>query len=347
MLEDTASLVADFFDTFLSNASLYNNICNIIGDETEKDVYEYFKLKNSKQVRPVLLSLKIKQNSNMIIEKTYHELLTYLKQFFIAFNLENNSSNKVEKDIYTLANNIYNSANHFDIRWAVIDFLNKYIIYYNSVETFTGGLARVAFSNRTTKRTHSSSLLIHFFKPIVLAAEKNKFMVYNFETFNIEHILNDSDTENSHFELGNLLPCPETLNKDMENKDYSYKRTLLKDSEIGYLVKFTDKFKQFNIPAVKRRTNEISKQMVQYHKLDHVIIENEYKKLKLAKELINRIEQEYGKNNKYREIVIEKGVDGLISYIKFNKKLLFEEKTKLNDILVEVCPNSISFLTSY
>ena len=51
----------NFFDFFTKYGSMYYNIVNAVGEGIEKEVYDYFKLKINRQIRPVLLMLRVKR----------------------------------------------------------------------------------------------------------------------------------------------------------------------------------------------------------------------------------------------------------------------------------------------
>jgi len=59
----------DFFDFFTKFGKQYYNVVNAIGEGIEKEVYEYFKLKINRQIRPVLLMLRLKVDTHVISEK--------------------------------------------------------------------------------------------------------------------------------------------------------------------------------------------------------------------------------------------------------------------------------------
>ena len=89
-----------FFDFFIQGSEYYYGIDSVVGDDIEKEVYEYFKLKRNKQVRSVLLALKMKYAEEILDIDSYHQYLMMLRNFWVTFNLDNGSSNKI--DMYPL-----------------------------------------------------------------------------------------------------------------------------------------------------------------------------------------------------------------------------------------------------
>lgn len=98
-----------FFDFFIQGSEYYYGIDSVVGDDIEKEVYEYFKLKRNKQVRSVLLALKMKYAEGILDIDSYHQYLIMLRNFWVTFNLDNGSSNKIDGDVYILSNEIYKS----------------------------------------------------------------------------------------------------------------------------------------------------------------------------------------------------------------------------------------------
>lgn len=60
---------------------MYYNIVNAVGEGIEKEVYDYFKLKINRQIRPVLLMLRVKKNTHVIADELYERCIVYLRNF--------------------------------------------------------------------------------------------------------------------------------------------------------------------------------------------------------------------------------------------------------------------------
>ena len=115
-----------FFDFFIQGSEYYYGIDSVVGDDIEKEVYEYFKLKRNKQVRSVLLALKMKYAEEILDIDSYHQYLMMLRNFWVTFNLDNGSSNKIDGDVYILSNEIYKSSENRRVEFAILKFLKKY-----------------------------------------------------------------------------------------------------------------------------------------------------------------------------------------------------------------------------
>lgn len=121
------------------------------------------------------------------------------------------------------------------------------------------GLYNIVYTNRSTRKNVSSRLIVYLFKPLILEAETNAFANYDFEEFNVEHILNDSNNENVYYSLGNLLVCPQKINDKMKNKEYQEKRKVLLESKITYLEQFASSYDEFNLSDVDTRSEKLEK----------------------------------------------------------------------------------------
>lgn len=161
--------LSSFFDFFVKCGKYYQAINNAQGDNlSESEVYEYFKLKKNKQVRSVLLALKIKEEEGILTQKKYEDLLILLRNFYVAFNLDKGSSNKIDNDIYILANEIYKADEENRIEYEVLNFLNKFSEYFSRPNVLENGINNIVYTNKSTRKNISSKLLVYFFGPLLL-----------------------------------------------------------------------------------------------------------------------------------------------------------------------------------
>ena len=331
--ENNQKDLPQFFDFFIQGAEYYYGIDAIEGDEVEKEVYEYFKLKRNKQVRSVLLALKMKYAEKILDINNYHQYLIMLRNFWVTFNLDNGSSNKIDGDVYILSNEIFKSNEEKRIEFALLKFLKKYSVYYNKEKVLENGLKNIIYSNKTNRKNISSKLLIYFLKPLFLEEETNKYAQYDFSKFNVEHILNDDPDDETRYSLGNLLVCPEDLNGIMKNSAYDKKKNKLLESNIPYLVNFATRYNQFTEKNVEERSDEVITKLKKIYLLSKDSIEKEYDNLERLFELKKQLIEAFGENNVYVTALEERGLNQFITYIYKNGSLPGSEVEEIKKML--------------
>ena len=322
-----------FFDFFIQGSEYYYGIDSVVGDDIEKEVYEYFKLKRNKQVRSVLLALKMKYAEEILDIDSYHQYLMMLRNFWVTFNLDNGSSNKIDGDVYILSNEIYKSSENKRVEFTILKFLKKYSTYYSKENVLENGLKNIVYSNKTNRKNISSKLLVYFLKPLVLEEETNKYAQYDFSKFNVEHVLNDDPNEDVRYSLGNLLVCPDELNGVMKNSSYDKKKNKLLESNIPYLVNFAKKYDQFNEKNIEERSNEVITRLKKIYLLSKDLVEKNYNNLEILFELKKQLIKAFGENSVYVSALEEKGLNQFITYIYKNGSLPGSEVEEIKKML--------------
>ena len=322
-----------FFDFFIQGAEYYYEIDSVEGDEVEKEVYEYFKLKRNKQVRSVLLALKMKYGEKVLDIDSYHQHLIMLRNFWVTFNLDNGSSNKIDGDVYILSNKIFRSNEKRRIAHAIFEFLEKYSTYYNKENVLENGLKNIVYSNKTNRKNISSKLLIYFLKPLLLEEEMNKYAQYDFSKFNVEHVLNDDPDDEVTYSLGNLLLCPQELNEIMKDFSYNKKRKKLLESNIPYLVNFATKYDYFDEKAIGERNREVIDKLKEIYLLSKDVIEKNNNELETFFWLKEQLTDVFGENSIYVKELEKKGLDQFIIYINKNDTLIESEVEEIKKLL--------------
>lgn len=328
--------ILKFFDFFTRQGKRYYNIVNAVGDDIEKDVYDYFKLKTNKQIRPVLLMLKVKKDMDVISKELYEKCLLYLRNFFITFNLDNNTSNKIEKDVANLSHGVFVSENTNEVEKNILGFLLKFDVYFKKKDVLQSGLDNIVYTNRSTRKNISSRVIVYLFKPLILEKELNAFANYDFKEFNVEHILNDSKNENVYYSLGNLLVCPKKLNDNMKNKGFEEKRKALSESKITYLEEFASTYLKFEVDDVVTRSEEVREKLVQFYALPYNNIKSRYDKLLLQGNLFHELLIAFGKGNPYANKLEEIGLDKFIDYLYNNGRLPQEDVDSIKEMIEKV-----------
>lgn len=329
----TKEEIVEFFDFFTKYGCMYYNIVNAIGVGIEKEVYDYFKLKINRQIRPVLLMLKVKNNIHVISDELYERCILYLRNFFIAFNLDNNTSNKIELDVANLSHKIGVSESASDVERNILSFLLKFDVYFKENDVLANGIDNIVYTNRSTRKNVSSRLIVYLFKPLILEAEVNDFANYDFEEFNVEHILNDSNNENIYYSIGNLLVCPQKINNSMKNKKYKDKRKVLLKSGITYLEKFASDYIEFGLNDVEIRSKKVREKLVQIYALPYDEMKSAYNKLLVQKKLYRELSIMFGKDNQYANKLLDIGIDKFMEYLYNNGTLPKEDVGSIKEII--------------
>ena len=328
--------IVKFFDFFTKYGSMYYNIVNAVGEGIEKEVYGYFKLKINRQIRPVLLMLRVKKDTHVISDELYERCIVYLRNFFIAFNLDNNTSNKIELDVANLSHRILISESASEVERNVLSFLLKFEVYFKENDVLADGLDNIVYTNRSTRKNVSSRLIVYLFKPLILDAETNAFANYDFEEFNVEHILNDSNNENVYYSLGNLLVCPQKINDKMKNKEYQEKRKFLLESKITYLEQFASSYVEFNLSDVDTRSEKVREMLVQIYALPYDDMKLRYDKLSIQGSLYRELLIMFGKDNQYANKLLDMGIDKFMAYLYNNGKLPQEDVDSIKKVIEKV-----------
>lgn len=327
--------LSDFFLFFTKCGKYYRAINDAQGELLESDVYEYFKLKRNKQVRSVLLALKIKYEEEILAKKKYEDLLILLRNFYVTFNLDNGISNKIDNDIYVLANEIYKAIEENKIEYEVIKFLMKFSTYFNKPNVLEEGLKSIVYTNKSARKNISSKLLVYFFRPLLLECEENKYVNYDFSKFNVEHVLNDDMVEDNRYSLGNLLLCPEELNSVMKNASYFQKREKLIKSSIPYLVSFGKQYEEFNKNNIEDRKIEIIGKLKQLFLISKEDLEERFTKLKMYFDLKEQLGIAFGINSVYIKELEKRGIDKFIQYVYKNGALPSNETDIIKKIVLK------------
>ncbi len=323
--KENAISLQDFFDFFIECGGYYRAIYDATGTLREAEVYEYFKFKKIQQARSIFLALKIQNVKGVLSDLLYDRLLVLIRNFYIVFNLDNGASNKIDNDVYVMSNEIYKSNEENKIEYEVYKFLKKFSTYFTKENILENGLKNIIYSNKSTRKNISSKLLVYLYKPLLLEYEKNKYVQYDFNKFNVEHVLNDDAEEDIRYSLGNLLLCPDEINGIMKDKPYTRKRQYLLESEIPYLKAFAEKYDDFDESCIEDRTIETVEKLRELYLISKDHVKDRYMKLKLYIELKKQLVIAFGENSRYVIELEDRGIDKFIQYIYKNGALPSED----------------------
>lgn len=171
------------------------------------------------------------------------------------------------------------------------------------------------------------------YKPLLLEYENNKYIQYDFNKFNVEHILSDDDQKDIRYCLGNLLLCPDDINEKMKDKAYVQKRQYLLSSGIPYLKAFGEKYEDFDERNIEIRTNEVVEKLRKLYLISIENVNERYSKLQMYFDLKSQLVIAFGEDSRYVEELKDKGIDKFIEYIYKNGTLPSNDTEKIKKYL--------------
>lgn len=226
------------------------------------ECFEFFKLINHRQFRPLFLAiLDAYFNSKTITEKELCDICVYLKNFSFGFTfVMHTNSNLIEKKIIELSNNVYKLKNKESLA-EIKSKLNRYYPSYNEFERY---FLNIGYSNKNKLFSNSNNKkrMFYLLKSIETYKNNSSELECKWEKCNIEHIMNDSETDNNTSYVGNLLLISEKINSKMGNSDFKEKIPLLKESQLESVkefVKFYGSESEWTIENITKRGQNIAK----------------------------------------------------------------------------------------
>lgn len=257
---ETIKTVENFYYELLYCSRLYTEFVELYTKKyNEYMCYKYFEIKGNKQIRSLLLSFKYCLSKNIINQKLFEQYLTFIKNYFIGFNLMGITSNRIDKQIISCSHKIYISKTEDDVNNAFKELLSSIMTYYPNKKEFSDKLFEIKFSNHYKKGNIRSGLLVFLLFPVV----NNKRELFDVKDFSIDHIISDSDTENRVWEIGNLMPLRNEFHKSIKSEDTQSKLVRYKESGYVYLKEFYNKNKKFNIDSIVKRTQSVIDDMIE------------------------------------------------------------------------------------
>ncbi len=206
-------------------------------NETEYRVFEFFRKKRQKQMRPVLLSLITRNKSGEISDELYNKTLNFLYNFYVCYNIIGaENSNRLTNTLNKYAVKIENEYNEN----IVAEFVSELKKKLPTEEMFKNAFCNVGWSKRSN----------------IYEGEKNKDRVqtvlevleryYNNGFCNteltIEHILPDSQSDENG-QIGNLIPLESKLNEKCEDKELKDKIPFYSKSSFISARNFSNRYK--------------------------------------------------------------------------------------------------------
>lgn len=203
----------------------------------------FFNLENQRQFRPIFLSYLLAYKKGLINEKELEKSFTLIRNFYFSFGLVcKHTSNLIESGVYKVANNIYSSKNLV----CANDFYNVFEKYMPSQETFINCFIEKGYSNknklfRNSKNRKEIKYILSSFENYY-QNEKGGELHCDLDKCNVEHVLNDSDFEDTPCKIGNLLLIAEKINSKVGNDSFADKKEKYKYSKLTNVQKFVDEY---------------------------------------------------------------------------------------------------------
>ena len=192
----------------------------------EGKVFSFFKSKRIVIFRPFLLTLKHLVSLERITAEKYTELLKFLYEFYICYNIiGQENSNMLSGSIYKYAYELEKEYSETKID-EFIDSMRKKL---PSLELFINSFRNLGFSHhwpiyKDSKNKERCQLVLNLIEEYVSGREINIDVT-------IEHILPDSERiENA--QIGNLFFLEEDLNHKCDNKSLEEKFDIYNESSL-------------------------------------------------------------------------------------------------------------------
>lgn len=190
---------------------------------------KYFKDLNIRQVRPLLLSLFEKCDERVIdLNELVKCVVTMETFYFIYSTVLKNTTNTIDNSIVSLSKKIHETTNK-NIYIMIKDELKKYVSEESKIkDSFT----YIGYSNKNKKFKNSSNkrTVNYIFTKLEKYLDINDEL--NPKISSIEHIKNDSETDDYCCYIGNLLPLSSKLNNKLSNQPFSTKIVRYKTSKL-------------------------------------------------------------------------------------------------------------------
>ena len=198
---------------------------------------EFFRLINHRQFRPLFMAVFESFESGKISEKDIVKIGKFLTNFSFGFTfVMGNNSNLIDSKIHMLAQNVYKNPTKESLDKIKIELMP----YYPNYEEFKYSFMNMGFSNKNKKYKNSNNRkrMFYVLKTIEEYKQETNELVCNISECNIEHIMNDSETNENTSRIGNLLLLSEHINNKMGNASFEEKKQKMKHSKLQTVQNF-------------------------------------------------------------------------------------------------------------
>lgn len=206
-------------------------------NETIKRCLDFFALVNHRQFRPLFMSLMDGYDNGWFTDKQLNNVCSYLKNFSFAYTLVmRNASNNIDTKIHELSQEVYAKHSEMVLNKIKIE-LNKFYPVYTE---FEAAFLNIGFSNKNKKysNSHNRKRMRYIWSEIEKYEQKTNELVCNIKECNLEHIMNDSESNACVSRVGNILLLSEHINSNMGNDSFEEKKKKLGNSRLSTVKNF-------------------------------------------------------------------------------------------------------------
>lgn len=220
---------------------------------------DFFRLINHRQFRPLFMAIFESYEKGHMTEKNIEKIGAYLANFSFGFTfIMGNNSNLIDNKVHSLAQAVYKNdgKNFFE------EIKNTLMPYYPSYDEFKNAFKNFGFSNKNKKYTNTNNRkrMRYVLTKIEEYKQETSELVCNISECNIEHIMNDSETEEVTSKIGNLLLLSEGINNKMGSASFAEKKKKLKRSKLQTVQNFLKYYgseEEWNEKLIEKRTIEL------------------------------------------------------------------------------------------
>lgn len=217
---------------YFYNPSLYSN--PIISE-----CLDFFILENQRQFRPIFLAYLLAFRRGIISEKELEKVFVLIRNFYFSFGLVcKNTSNLIENSVYKVANEVYNASETVTAKV----FVDVFYKYYPSKQTFITCFREKGYSNKNklymnSKGKKEAKYILYKFEEY-FQSQNGGELVCNLDRCNVEHIMCDSDVEDSPCKIGNLLLLSVSINSLVGDESFVQKVSEYRKSNLQNVQRF-------------------------------------------------------------------------------------------------------------
>lgn len=222
---------------------------------------KFFLLVGHQQFRPLLMAIFNAYSKEYYTEKQVENICSYLKNFSFAYTLVmKNNSNSIDKKVHELAQDVYKQHSENELNKIKIE-LSK---FYPEYKEFEAAFFNLGFSNKNKKYRNSNNRkrMFYLHSEIEEYQQETSELVCNIKECNLEHIMNDSETDMCSCQVGNILLLSEHINSNMGDASFADKKKLLERSKLETVKNFLKhygNFEEWTEEKIEMRTKAIAK----------------------------------------------------------------------------------------
>lgn len=228
---------------------------------TIEKCFQFFALVNHRQFRPLFLALWDAFDKGYYAEKQLNNICIYLKNFSFAYTLVmRNSSNEIDKKIHDFSHAVYLQHTGTELN-NIKSELNK---YYPEYDEFENSFLNIGFSNKNKKYSNSNNRrrMFYIHSQIEEYEQQTNELICNYKGCNLEHIMNDSESNVDVSKVGNILLLSERINNNMGSISFAEKKERLRKSKLATVKRFLEHYESYdewNERSIDKRTRAISR----------------------------------------------------------------------------------------